>query len=86
LPGLDLFVVNVAFNRIGQSFPGHTLGDLSWILNGYAIVYAALLIPLGPVVGGLLVEVSWRLIFLINVPVGVPEARPATVADSGNRA
>lgn len=44
---LDLFVVNVAFGDIAESFPGHSLGELSWILNGYAIVYAALLIPLG---------------------------------------
>jgi MFS family permease len=26
---------------------------------------------LGPVVGGLLVEVDWRWIFVINVPIGV---------------
>ena len=44
---LDLFVVNVAFGDIAKSFPGHSLGEFSWILNGYAIVYAALLIPLG---------------------------------------
>jgi EmrB/QacA subfamily drug resistance transporter len=155
MASLDLFIVNVAFDAIGRDF--HTAGitNLSWILNGYAIVYAALLIPLGrladrygrkigflgglglftaasaacaacpslwplvafrvlqavgaaaliptslglllssvpadrrahavriwattgalaaavgPVVGGLLVGTSWRLIFLVNVPVGV---------------
>lgn len=152
---LDLFVVNVAFDDIAESYPGHSLGQLSWVLNGYAIVFAALLVPmgrwadrvgrrrgfllgltlftaasaacalsptlwllvvarllqavgaaaltpsslgllvstvpeakragavriwaasgaaaaaLGPVVGGLLVEASWRWVFLINVPIGI---------------
>jgi EmrB/QacA subfamily drug resistance transporter len=47
LASLDLFIVNVAFEHIGRSFPGASLADLSWVLNGYAIAYAALLIPLG---------------------------------------
>lgn len=152
---LDVFVVNVAFTAIGDSYSGSDLSDLSWVLNGYTIVYAALLIPagrladrhgrkagfitgvalfslaslacafaptlwwlvafrvlqaagaaaltptslglllttlpaerragaikiwatstalagaIGPVLGGLLVEVSWGWIFLINVPLGV---------------
>lgn len=173
---LDLFVLNVALGDIGTSYPGSSLGELSWVLSGYAIVYAALLVPLGrwadrigrrrgflaglglftvasaacalspslwvlvicrlfqavgaaaltpaslgllvsavpearragavriwaatgaaaaafgPVVGGLLVEVSWRWAFLINVPIGilllavarrvVPDIRPV---DSGTR-
>jgi EmrB/QacA subfamily drug resistance transporter len=152
---LDLFVVNVAFPDIGEDFPGTSLAGLSWILNAYAIVFAALLVPAGrladlvgrkrafvsglalftgasvlcaaapsvellvaarslqaigaalllptslalllvefppekraqaigawaavggvaaaagPPIGGLLVEASWRWIFLINLPVGI---------------
>src|SRR3978361_1782429 len=47
MASLDLFIVNVAFDDIGRDFDGVSLSDLSWVLNGYAIVYAALLVPLG---------------------------------------
>lgn len=51
MAGLDLFIVNVAFDEIGRDFAGHadppSLSDLSWILNAYAVVFAALLVPMG---------------------------------------
>ena len=44
---LDLFIVNVALPSIGRSFHGTDLASLSWVLNAYAIVFAALLVPAG---------------------------------------
>ena len=49
LASLDLFIVNVALPQIGRDFHLHGggLADLSWVLNGYAIVYAAFLVLFG---------------------------------------
>jgi EmrB/QacA subfamily drug resistance transporter len=47
MASLDLFIVNVALPDIGRDLQEASLGDLSWTLNGYAIVYAALLVPFG---------------------------------------
>jgi EmrB/QacA subfamily drug resistance transporter len=152
---LDLFIVNIAFPDLQRDFAGTSLASLSWVLNAYAIVFAALLVPAGrwadrmgrkraflgglalftlasaacaaapsagllvagrivqaagaavlmpsslglllpefppekrgvaiglwaavggtaaaagPVIGGLLVELSWRWVFVVNVPVGI---------------
>jgi EmrB/QacA subfamily drug resistance transporter len=155
LAALDLFIVNVALPKIGVGVHATSLSNLSWVLNAYAIVIAALMIPAGrladlfgrkrgflfglglftgasigaalsstlwvlvafrvlqaagaaaltptslglllvaapeekrdtfvkiwtasaalaaatgPVIGGLLVQLSWRWIFLVNIPVGL---------------
>jgi EmrB/QacA subfamily drug resistance transporter len=47
MSGLDLFIVNLAFPYIGRDYPGTTLSALSWVLNGYTIVFAAVLVPAG---------------------------------------
>ncbi|KPM54227.1 major facilitator transporter [Frankia sp. R43] len=47
LVNLDLFVVNVALPQIARDLGERDLGTLSWVLNGYAVVYAALLVFFG---------------------------------------
>jgi EmrB/QacA subfamily drug resistance transporter len=47
LATLDLFIVNTAFPAIHADFPGTTNSALSWVLNAYAIAFAALLVPSG---------------------------------------
>jgi EmrB/QacA subfamily drug resistance transporter len=47
MSSLDLFIVNIAFPAISRHFHGASLGSLSWILSGYAIIFAALLVPAG---------------------------------------
>src|SRR5919206_1703198 len=44
---LDVTIVNIAFPDIEASFPSASLAGLSWILNAYNIVFAALLVPAG---------------------------------------
>jgi EmrB/QacA subfamily drug resistance transporter len=47
MSSLDLFIVNLAFPSIGEEYAGAELGSLSWILNAYTIVFAAVLVPAG---------------------------------------
>ena len=42
---LDLWVVNIALPVLQHDFAPATLSDVSWILDVYAIVLAALLLP-----------------------------------------
>ena len=44
---LDLFIVNIAFPEIEGDFAGSSVSSISWVLNAYAIVLAALMVSAG---------------------------------------
>ncbi|ORW05829.1 MFS transporter [Mycobacterium kubicae] len=47
LASLDLFIVNIAFPEMRVAFGNTDLSAMSWILNGYTVVFAAFLNPAG---------------------------------------
>jgi len=65
LATLDLFIVNIAFPSIQAGFRGASLSGVSWVLNGYAIVFAALLVPAGKVAD----IVGRRRVFVVGLLV-----------------
>lgn len=63
LVSLDATVLFVAFQAMRKSFPSVSPAQLSWVLNAYTIVYAALLVP-----GGRLADLYGRKrLFLLGV-------------------
>ena len=60
---LDLFIVNIAFPDIERSFHHSSLATVSWVLNAYAIVLAALLVSAGRLAD----RVGRRRIFLVGL-------------------
>lgn len=47
LVSLDSTMLFAAFDALRHSFAGSSAATLSWVLNGYTVVYAAMLIPAG---------------------------------------
>lgn len=47
LVSIDTTVLFAAFAALRSGFPQSTAADLSWVLNAYTVVYAALLVPAG---------------------------------------
>ena len=66
LASLDLFIVNIAFPAIGEDFSTDAAG-LSWVLNAYTIVFAALLAPAGRIAD----RIGRKRVFLTGLGVFV---------------
>ena len=60
---LDTTIVNIAFPDISSSFAGSGRDALSWVLDGYFVVIAALLVP----AGGLADRFGHKRIFLYGL-------------------
>src|SRR4051794_8974703 len=78
LASLDLFIVNVALPDMAQDLGVSDLSDLSWVLNAYAIVYAALLLLFGRMAEGR----SRDLGFLLGVAIFTAASAACAAADS----
>ena len=73
LVGVDGSIVNVAFPSFRKDFDGISNAQLSWVLNAYVLVYAALLIVSGRLADriGRLRVLSLGLIVFVVASVGV---------------
>src|SRR6185437_1716103 len=78
LASLDLFIVNVALPQMAEDFGVQGLGGLSWVLNAYAIVYAALLVLFGRLAD----RYPRKRAFLIGVGVFVAASAACAAARS----
>ena len=78
MASLDLFIVNIAFPTIARDFAGTSLASLSWILNAYAIVFAALLVPAGRWADAF----GRKRVFLLGLGVFVAASAACAVAPS----
>lgn len=67
LVSLDATMLYAAFGALRAGFPSATAADLSWVLNAYTVVYAAMLIP----AGGLADTYGRKRMFLLGVTLFV---------------
>ena len=62
---VDYNIVSVAMPDLQRTFPGTGLAELSWVMNGYTIVFAAVLLP----AGGLADRYGSKRLFLAGMAV-----------------
>jgi EmrB/QacA subfamily drug resistance transporter len=77
---IDLTIVNTAFPDIARSFPESSLGSLSWVVNAYTILFAALLLPAGRIAD----LVGRKRVFIIGIAVFTLASAAAAAAPTLN--
>jgi EmrB/QacA subfamily drug resistance transporter len=75
---LDVTVVNVAFPDLERDFAESSRADLSWVLNAYNVVFAALLVPAGRLAD----LVGRRRMFFVGVSIFVAASMAVGLAPS----
>jgi EmrB/QacA subfamily drug resistance transporter len=63
LVSLDTTMLYAAFGAVRAGFPGTSPADMSWVLNAYTVIYAAMLIP----AGGLADTHGRKKVFMLGV-------------------
>ena len=67
-----------AFRAVRAGFPGTSAADMSWVLNAYTVVYAAMLIP----AGGLADTHGRKRVFLLGVTLFIAASALCGLAGS----
>lgn len=83
---LDMFIVNIAFPAMLRDFEGSSIWEMSWVLNAYTIVFAALLVPmgkLGDVIGRRLVFHLGTLVFVAGSALSAVAPSPGFLIGTG---
>jgi EmrB/QacA subfamily drug resistance transporter len=78
LVSLDTTMLFAAFDPLRHAFADATAADLSWVLNAYTVVYAAMLIP----AGGLADTHGRKRVFLIGVAIFLAASAACGLAGS----
>lgn len=78
LVSLDATMLYAAFGALRAGFPQATAADMSWVLNAYTVVYAAMLIP----AGGLADTHGRKRVFLFGVTVFIAASAGCGMAGS----
>ncbi|HEY1090640.1 MAG TPA: DHA2 family efflux MFS transporter permease subunit [Burkholderiaceae bacterium] len=78
LVSLDTTMLFAAFSALRQAFSGATAADLSWVLNAYTVIYAAMLIP----AGGLADTHGRKKIFMLGVTLFLAASAACGLAGS----
>jgi EmrB/QacA subfamily drug resistance transporter len=78
LVSLDTTMLYSVFGALRAGFPGASAPDMSWVLNAYTVVYAAMLIP----AGGLADTHGRKRVFLLGVTLFIAASALCGLAGS----